>query len=170
MKPRSTLPLMWLCMGVAGCATLLWCMSAWSAWRSAHAATTAQLEAYARYESLAARQPAIQAAATAYAGYLHVSTSDDEALHQLLTTVEHAATQTGLQVQSLAPRPTQRAADTATFAVELECSASPEALARFLHTLAGAPAVLRLERFRINPAPQPRTLQAQLLITYTQLL
>ena len=147
------------------------CLWSWSAWHSARAETADQLKTYAQYAAVANRQPAIEAAVKTYAGYLHVSPSEDEALRRLLTIVEQVATRTNVQIASLAPRPAQRSAEAATFAVELDCAAPMEALAQFLQALAGEPALLRVERLRINPAPQtPSTLQAQFLITYTQLL
>ena len=171
MTRVRSLPILWLSAGLAGSAALVLCLGSWSAWHSARLETSDQLESYVRYESLTGRQPAIDAAAKAYAGYLQVSASEDEALHRLLTTVEQVATRTGVQLASLAPRLSQRTDDTATFSVELDCTATAAAVAQFLHDLAGEPALLRVERFRINSAPQPpNTLQAQLLITYTQLL
>ena len=171
MKRAQPLTLWWGIVLLAGGLALAGCLWSWSAWRAAHQETADRLEAYVRYESLTGRQPVIAAATKVYAGYLQVSASEDEALHHLLTTVERVATSTGVQLASLAPRPSQRTADAAIFAVELDCTATAEALAQFLHTIAGEPALLRVERFRINPAPQtPNALQAQLLVTYTQVL
>jgi len=154
-----------------GACLLALCLVRWAEWREMHAAVQERLERYSRYQQLSSRQRSIESSLTSYSGYLAVSPSEDAAFRQLLALVEQTASSAGVQITGVKPRPALHASDTAEYTVEIECTASIEALVQLIHGLEYAPALLRVDRLRLNAAPQDSALlQAHLLITYTNLL
>ena len=172
--PGNLARLPWLTaagVGVLGLAALSACLWAGTEWGRMRGTLAEQQRLYLRYRQLADQRTRIESSLEAYGAYLAVSASEDEAFRQLLRRIEQAAGQTNVQIVGLKPRPAQRSPETADYPVELECTASVEALAQFIHQLEYQPPLLRVERLRISPAHRdPQRLDSQLLITYTNLL
>lgn len=158
-------------MAAVGAIGLMACAWSWAGWRNLRSELEERVTLYRRYGTIAQHQAAIESTVKAFGPYLATSVSDDAAVQQLMGLVEHAAQHTGVQITGLKPRPSQRTPHVVEYAVELECSASMDKIAQFIHALEYGPALLRVDRLRINPAPRtPQLLDSQLLISYTTLL
>lgn len=173
--PRVTpAPFTWLPtagLGVVGLTALGLCLWAGAQWSELGGTLGEQQALYLRHRQLADQRQRVETTLHAYGDYLAVTSSDDAAFRQLLRRIEQVAGQTNVQIMALKPRPSQRSSTQAEFPVELECTASMDALAHFIHALEYQPPLLRVDRLRVSPAHRdPQRLDAQLLITYTNLL
>jgi Tfp pilus assembly protein PilO len=148
------------------------CLWLWSVRADTRDVLRQDIEKLMRYQRIINQAEEISERSTAFAQYLEVSATADAALQQLLMIVERLAADHSVQITSLKPRPAAREKATVTYQLELDCSGGIIDLATFLHSLEYSPALLSIERLRLGPAPRSTTqeLQAQLLITYTQVM